>query len=201
MRTNFLKYNERTIMIEFFNMTITKPTQIHKILFLSLFLLTVFFLVTVPIFAEPLIVDPNFEVEKFVDGLFLPTTMEFVGEDIDDLIEQVAHKEKGDSQEDPVQFYLTKGEYETLSITERNQRALDRYWSKKKSSWEIGRDYERYIGYLYENEGYSVYYQGIEAGLEDLGRDLIAKRDGEIRVIQCKYWAQYKTIHEKHNKS
>ena len=114
------------------------------------------------------------------------------------MIEQVAHKEKGDSQEDPVRFYLTRGEYETLSATERNQRALDRYWSKKKSSWEIGRDYERYIGYLYENEGYSVFYQGIEAGLEDLGRDLIAKRDGEIRVIQCKYWAQYKTIHEKH---
>jgi hypothetical protein len=69
-------------MIEFFNMTITKQPQIHKMSFLSLFLLTVFFLVTVPIFAEPLIVDPNFEVEKFVDGLFLPTTMEFVGEDI-----------------------------------------------------------------------------------------------------------------------
>jgi len=68
-------------MIEFFNMTITNQSQIHKISFLSLFFLTIF-LTTIPAFAEPLIVDPNYEIEKFVDGLFLPTSMEFVGEDI-----------------------------------------------------------------------------------------------------------------------
>jgi len=34
--------------------------------------------------------------------------------------------------------------------------------------------------------------------LEDLGRDLIAKKGSEIAVIQCKYWAQCKTIHENH---
>lgn len=135
---------------------------------------------------------------KYYEALF-PWLPEFVGEDLDELIEQVTKKEeKEHAQDDPVRFYLTKGEYEKLSTKERNQRALDRYWAKKKSSWEIGRDYERYIGYLYESDGYSVYYQGIEAGLEDLGRDLIAKRDGELRVIQCKYWAQHKTIHEKH---
>jgi len=135
---------------------------------------------------------------KYYEALF-PWLPEFVGEDLDELIEQVTKKEeKETTQDDPVRFYLTKGEYENLSTTERNQRALDRYWSKKKSSWELGRDYERYVGYLYECQGYSVYYQGIEEGLEDLGRDLIAKRNGEIRVIQCKYWAQHKTIHEKH---
>lgn len=135
---------------------------------------------------------------KYYEALF-PWLPEFVGEDLDELIEQVTKKgEKETTQDDPVKFYLTKGEYEKLSATERNQRALERYWSKKKSSWELGRDYERYIGYLYEQEGYSVYYQGIEEGLEDLGRDLIAKRNGEIRVVQCKYWAQHKTIHEKH---
>lgn len=135
---------------------------------------------------------------KYYESLF-PWLPDFVGEDLDDLIESVTNKATQESaKDDPVKFYLTKGEYETLSISERNQRALDRYWSKKKSSWEIGRDYERYIGYLYEQDGYSVYYQGIEAGLEDLGRDLIAKKDREIKVIQCKYWAQHKTIHEKH---
>jgi hypothetical protein len=135
---------------------------------------------------------------KYYEALF-PWLPEFVGEDLDELIESVTNKETRESaQDDPVMFYLTKGEYEKLSVAERNQKALDRYWSKKKSSWEIGRDYERYIGYLYEQDGYSVYYQGIEAGLEDLGRDLIAKKNNEIRVIQCKYWAQHKTIHEKH---
>jgi len=69
-------------MIEFLNMVKTKQPQIHKMSFLSLFFLTSYVLVTIPAFAEPLIVDSNFEVEKFVDGLFLPTSMEFVGEDI-----------------------------------------------------------------------------------------------------------------------
>lgn len=151
---------------------------------------------------EKRILEKQFRVTrnfiKYYESLF-PWLPEFVGENLDDLIESVTDKAKQESdQNDPVQFYLTKGEYETLSVTERNQKALDRYWSKKKSSWEIGRDYERYIGYLYEQDGYNVYYQGIEAGLEDLGRDLIAKKDGEIKVIQCKYWAQHKTIHEKH---
>lgn len=31
-----------------------------------------------------------------------------------------------------------------------------------------------------------MYYQGIVEGLEDLGRDLIAKRGKEVEVIQCK---------------
>lgn len=135
---------------------------------------------------------------KYYESLF-PWLPEFVGEDLDDLIRQVATgEERRDEQEDPVRFYLTKGEYDKLSVTERNQRALDRYWTKNKSSWELGRDYERYVGYLYELNGFSVYYQGIVAGLEDLGRDLIAKRDNQFKVIQCKYWAQHKTIHEKH---
>jgi hypothetical protein len=135
---------------------------------------------------------------KYYEALF-PWLPEFVGEDLDELIEQVASKEeKEDTQDDPVRLYLTKGEYQKLSTTERNQRALDRYWARKKSSWQIGRDYERYIGYMYESKGYSVYYQGIVEGLEDLGRDLIAKKRKEIEVIQCKYWAQYRTIHEKH---
>jgi hypothetical protein len=151
---------------------------------------------------EKRILEKQFRVTrnliKYYEALF-PWLLEFVGEDIDDLIEQVKSKEKRkDTKDDPVKFYLTSGEYMKLSTTERNQRALDRFWAKKKTSWEIGRDYERYIGYLYEKDGYSVHYQGIEEGLEDLGRDLIAKRNGKLRVIQCKYWAKYKTIHEKH---
>lgn len=134
---------------------------------------------------------------KYYESLF-PWLPEFVGEDLDDLIEQVTRKESADEEDDPVRFYLTQSEYEKLSAQERNQRALDRYWTKKKSSWELGRDYERYIGFIFEKKGYRVYYQGIEAGLEDLGRDLIAKKNNEIKVIQCKYWAQHKKIHEKH---
>jgi hypothetical protein len=99
---------------------------------------------------------------------------------------------------DPVRLWLPAAEYEKLSEGERNQRALDIYWSRAKSPWEVGRIYERYIGYLHEKDGYQVYYQGILEGLEDLGRDLVAKGRGKTFVIQCKHWAAYKRIHERH---
>jgi hypothetical protein len=104
----------------------------------------------------------------------------------------------GDQAEDPVAGWLTKEEWAALAPAERNQRALDRYWKARKTKWQVGRDYERYIGYLYEQDGYDVAYYGIEKGLEDLGRDVIATKDGEIDVVQCKRWSAERTIHEKH---
>lgn len=99
---------------------------------------------------------------------------------------------------DYVRKYISEEEYQTLSTTERNQLALDNYLSRKKSKWQIGRDYEMYIGYLYENKGFRIEYNGIIKKLEDLGRDLIAKKQNEILIIQCKNWSQEKEIHEKH---
>jgi len=94
---------------------------------------------------------------------------------------------------------LTQEEYITLPSVERNQKALDRYLaSRNKSKWSLGRDYEMYIGYLYEQKKYSVEYKGIIDGFDDLGRDIIAKNDDETCIVQCKYWAHYKEIHEKH---
>ena len=99
---------------------------------------------------------------------------------------------------DPAARFLSKEEYAALSDGERNQRALDRYLKSRKTPWQLGRDYERYVGYLREQEGFAVTYHGIAKGLEDLGRDVLAQRDGALEVIQCKRWAQAKTIHEKH---
>jgi Restriction endonuclease len=99
---------------------------------------------------------------------------------------------------DPAQRWLSHEEYQRLPEVERNQRALDRYLRSRKTPWQLGRDYERYIGYLRERLGARVTYQGIFAGLEDLGRDLLAEHDGVTEVIQCKRWSQRKTIHEKH---
>lgn len=103
------------------------------------------------------------------------------------------------SDYDKTRDYLSKEEYESLSVTERNQLALDRYKSStNKSKWQIGRDYELYVGYRYTKKGYTVDYFGSYMGLEDLGRDLIAKKDGTTLIIQCKYWSSNKLIHEKH---
>ncbi len=100
--------------------------------------------------------------------------------------------------EDRVTNFLTKEEYRKLSTTEKNQLALDRYWKRPKSKWHIGKIYERYVGYLYEEKGYEVDYVGIFKGFEDLGRDIIARKGKDLIVIQCKYWSKFKTIYEKH---
>jgi hypothetical protein len=99
---------------------------------------------------------------------------------------------------DPASRWLTAAEYRKLPSAAKYQLALDRYWSKRKTRWEIGRDYERYIGYLYEIDGFTVRYQGILEGFSDFGRDLIATKGGRTEVVQCKYWAEHRIVHEKH---
>lgn len=84
-----------------------------------------------------------------------------------------------------------------MNIMQKSQIELDKYWSKKKTNREIGINYERYVGYIYEEDGYKVKFQGALKGLEDAGRDLIVEKNSEIIIIQCKYWSQDKVIHEK----
>ncbi|PIR68187.1 hypothetical protein COU49_02475 [Candidatus Nomurabacteria bacterium CG10_big_fil_rev_8_21_14_0_10_35_16] len=122
-------------------------------------------------------------------------------EEIDIATEQEKELYKEYSEEelqDETTKYLTKEEYRKLPSVERNQMALDRYWKRPKSKWLIGRIYERYVGYLFEQEGYDVEYVGIFKGYEDLGRDLICQKGNDFIVIQCKNWSQFKTIYEKH---
>ena len=103
------------------------------------------------------------------------------------------------SEYDSVRDYLTKEEYAMLSTTEKNQLALDRYMnSHKKTKLQIGRDYEQFIAYKYRQNGFAVDDFGTRMGLEDLGRDVIAKKDGETVIVQCKYWSTVKQIHENH---
>ena len=103
------------------------------------------------------------------------------------------------SEHDRTRDWLSKEEYEQLSSVDRNQLALDRYKvSHSKTKWQIGRDYEYYVGHRYSKKGYEIDYFGSNNGMEDLGRDLIAKKDATTLIIQCKYWGKEKLIHEKH---
>jgi hypothetical protein len=112
-------------------------------------------------------------------------------------VEQPAEVAEG-ARDDPAKHWVSTAEWTSLTETERNQLALERYLRSRKSPWQLGRDYERYVGYLREQAGCSVTYHGIARGLEDLGRDVLAEKDGVIEVIQCKRWAKHKEIHEKH---
>lgn len=103
---------------------------------------------------------------------------------------------------DRAKEYLSDEEWKKLSIDERNQLALDRYKKQPKSNWEIGIEYEMYVDFLLRTKyHFSTIPFGSLKGLDDLGRNLIATRidvSGAIStyIIQCKYWANTKVIHE-----
>lgn len=103
-----------------------------------------------------------------------------------------------ESEYSSLKKWLSPQEYRSLSSTDRLQLALERYSKRQKSNWQIGIEYERYVGYCYEKKGYRVRYNGATEGLEDMGRDLIISKDNKMYVIQCKRWSVEKTIHEKH---
>ena len=103
-----------------------------------------------------------------------------------------------DEDYDPVQKFLKPEEFKKLPIDRKNQLALDRYLNKTHTKLEIGRFYERYIGYLYEQEDWIVKFFGIIEGFDDLGRDLVCKKGNEIHIVQTKNWSKYKIIREKY---
>lgn len=134
---------------------------------------------------------------KYYESLF-PWLRDYIDEDLDEILLKLRRGKPEEDGDDPVKTIIGDIKYNKLNSVERNQLALDMYIKSRKSNWQIGREYERYIGYLYQKDGYSVEYIGIEKGLEDLGRDLICRKGLEIEIVQCKYWNSNKLIHEKH---
>jgi hypothetical protein len=99
---------------------------------------------------------------------------------------------------DRVLTLVSDEEYKSLGSAERNQLALERYVKRSKANWEIGRLYERYIGYTYEIDGWDVEFHGAQKGFEDLGRDLVCRKNGITHIVQAKCWSKEKLIREKH---
>lgn len=100
---------------------------------------------------------------------------------------------------DETRKWLSPDEYAQLTPAEKNQLVLDRWRRRKnKSAWEVGIDYERYIGYIYESSGFSVDYEGALKGVEDRGVDIIARQNDEVLAIQCKRYSAVKNkyVHE-----
>lgn len=91
--------------------------------------------------------------------------------------------------------YLRREEFDSLPAVKSHQIALDRYCKRKKSAWEVGVEYERYIGYCYEMQQYHVEYTGALQGKCDNGCDLIARKGDKTLVIQCKRWSKNSQVH------
>jgi hypothetical protein len=81
---------------------------------------------------------------EYYEKLF-PWITDYVGDDVPDEAVDLSGSptELGD---DPVKRWLTDADYQNLSNTEKNQRALNRWKAAPRSRWEVGRDYERFIG-------------------------------------------------------
>jgi len=130
---------------------------------------------------------------------FFPILEDFGDQILDD--DSFLTKDKGQEdieKLDPVRRYIPKEDYDKLPSAERNQKALDFYKNKNHNRLEIGRFYERYIGYLYEKDGWRVRFSGILEGYEDLGRDLYCFKDNVVEIVQAKNWSKNKLIREKY---
>ena len=134
------------------------------------------------------------------------TYYEEIFPDLVDIREQEIELEESDSivdhtyteieRQDEVTKMLSRSEYLSLKPVDRNQLALERYWKRHHSPATLGKMYERYVGYLYEQQGYDVEYFGINQKLNDLGVDLICRKNKTILAVQCKNWSKYKSVFE-----
>lgn len=59
---------------------------------------------------------------------------------------------------------------------------------REQTNKEKGDEYEFYIGRLFKEHGYKVYYKGINERYFDEGIDLICYKDLEVVLVQCKNW-------------
>ncbi len=99
---------------------------------------------------------------------------------------------------DQVARIIGKKNYDKLNQVDRENKALKIYNKRWLDNMGIGKKYERYLQFYFENQGWDVYNNGIRNGYNDLGRDLICFKSKTIRIIQAKYWGSNKTIYSNH---
>lgn len=74
------------------------------------------------------------------------------------------------------QFNQDKKNFRTNENNQKN------FYKKKGDLYEIQ------IGKMYQQKGYKVYFKGINEGKKDEGIDLIAYKENQVLLIQCKNW-------------
>ncbi|UYL07429.1 restriction endonuclease [Bdellovibrio sp. SKB1291214] len=86
--------------------------------------------------------------------------------------------------------------FRSFTDDSKAQDELDRFLSEPKSPRQVARLYERYVGHLFEKQGYDVAYLGALKGHADMGRDIIVTKPDEILVIHTKCWAKRRVVHD-----
>jgi len=119
-----------------------------------------------------------------------PFLQDAVDDERDSLVEEGYWDgpESWEKQEDESARWLSQKDFRSKTPAERAQLALDRWMASRKTAWEAGVEYEDYIGFRYEDNGWKVEYKGMTAGRADLGRDLICRKGNTIHIVQCKRW-------------
>ena len=97
----------------------------------------------------------------------------------------------------PEDILIGKKNYNSKCLM-NDQKLLDKFKTHKLNNLEVGRLYERYIGYLWEKDNWKVTYKGIVDGFSDMGRDLICVKGNQHRIIQAKCWSKHTPLREKH---
>ena len=85
-------------------------------------------------------------------------------------------------------------------VKQQKEEKKQRYIKQLKDNKKKGQDYEKFVANYYEALEYIVKFNGIEKGKKDSSIDLIAIKNNEIVLIQCKNWKEngkYKINHEK----
>lgn len=70
-------------------------------------------------------------------------------------------------------------------------------FNNARKNKQKGNKYELQIGKSYQKQGYKVYFKGINEGLRDKGIDLVAYKDKEALLIQCKNW-EHSQVKQEH---
>ena len=79
---------------------------------------------------------------------------------------------------------ITKERKRKIFEKNRKERAKKLY----KENIQKGIEYEKYVARYFRARGYKVKEHGIQNGRKDKGIDIIAKKNNEILLIQCKNW-------------
>ena len=90
----------------------------------------------------------------------------------------------GEISEDDIQTL----EYKLRWYMKYGSTPSEKHRETSEARCDYGLQYERFVGHIFSEHGFSVCYQGAKKGVEDGGIDLIARAPFKIRLIQCKRW-------------